>query len=253
MKTLKITIVSAIVLLLSINVSSAQNKMQAYSVHLDHVRPSMLLVYENLERELISQSKKYDSNFGWIALVSDDFDYYYVSPIKNMAQLDSNPFAALSEKMGEGELGKLFNKMDKCYDDHVNYTLILDTELSYMPDGMTQTPEGQPFRKNTLYYFTPENYEAAEALAKDFKALYALKGSKVHYRIYRSGYGADGTYFMVAIAAKNGEEYEKMSTENQTLLGEEGNQLVGRLLNLMSNMKTVTGSIRSDLSYAPEK
>ena len=250
---MKIPTLTMLLLLLLTTVSSAQEGKQAYSVHVDHVRPSMMVQYENISKELIAESKKHGANFGWIAMVTDNFDYYYVSPIENMAELDKNPFAPLSEKMGKGELGKLFDRMDKCYDDHVNYTLVLDKDLSYMPDGMTQTPEGQPYRKNTLYYIAPENYGAAEALAKDFKSLYAKKGSKVQYRVYRSGFGADGTYFMVAVAAKNAAEYETMSYENQKMLGKEGEALVGRLFNLISKTESISGSIRSDLSYHPGK
>jgi len=251
MKILRTTLWVMLVALLIPNLGFTQDTRQSYTVHLDHVKPSMIAEYERISKELIAQSKKHNSNFGWLTLVTDEFDYFYVSPIKNMAQLDGNPFAGLAEKMGAAEMGKIFSEMDKCYDDHINYVITLDKELSYMPNGITQTPEGQPFRKNTLYYVAPQNYAAAEQLAKDFKALYTKKGSKVNYRIYRSGYGSDGTYFMVAIAAKDAMEYERMDAENAQLLGAEGQQLAGRLLSLISKTKTITGAIRADLSYMP--
>jgi hypothetical protein len=253
MKTLKMTLAAMLIMLSSMTIATAQEAPQMYAVHLDHVKPAKVGEYEALGKQLITQSKTHGSNYGWLALVTDQFDYYYVSPINNMAQLDGNPFASLEKKMGSGELKKLFDKMDQCYDDHVNYTISLDKELSYAPNGLTQTPEGQPFRKNTLYYIAPKNYAAAEQLAKDFKALYTKKGSKVNYRLYRSGFGADGTYFMVAVAAKNATEYEKMAAENNQLLGEEGRKLVNRLMGLISKTNSLTGVIRSDLSYSPMK
>lgn len=251
MKTLKMTLAAMLIMLSTITI--AQEASQLYTIHLDRVKPSKIAEYEALGKQLVAQSKAHGSNFGWLALATDQFDYYFVSPLNNMAQLDGNPFAALSEKMGKGELKKLFDKMDQCYDDHLNYTIALDKELSYMPGGISQTPEGQPFRKNTLYYVAPKNYAAAEQLAKDFKALYTKKGSKVNYRVYRSGFGADGTYFMVAVAAKNAAEYEKMTAENNQLLGEEGRKLVNRLMGLISKTNSISGFIRSDLSYAPQK
>ena len=253
MKTLKMTLVATVVTLLAINVSTAQDGPQMYSVHVDHVKPSMMAEYEALGKELIEKSKTHGSNYGWLALATDEFDYYFISPINDMAQLDGNPFAELSKKMGKGELGKLFDKMDKYYDDHVNYVISLDKELSYMPEGITQTPAGQPFRKNTMYYVTPENYKAAEQLAKDFKALYTKKGSKVNYRVYRSGFGTDGTYFMIAIAAASPADYETSTAENNELLGAEGQQLYGRLMSLISDRKIISGWIRADLSFTPSK
>lgn len=238
---------------LTINISIAQDGKQMYTVHVDHVKPSMMSQYEGVCKELLAKCKEHGFEQPWLTLVTDEFDYFYVTPIENMAELDENPFANLAKKMGEKELGMLFNNMDKYYDDHVDFTIILDKELSYMPGGITQTPQGQPFRKNTFYYFNPENAKAAEQLAKDFKALYTKIGSKINYRVYRSGYGADGTYFMVAVAAASPAEYEASTATNNQLMGSEGQQLFGRLMDLISERKIVSGYVRPDLSYAPPK
>ena len=251
MKTLKMTLVAAMVTALTINFSQAQEGKQMYTVHVDHVKPSMLMEYEGVCKELLVKCNEYNFEEPWLTLVTDDFDYFYVTPIDNMAELDVNPFAALAKKMGEKELGAMFQKMDKYYEDHVDYTIVMDKDLSYMPDGMTQTPAGKPFRKNTMYYFKPEHFDAAEQLAKDFKDLFTKKGSKMHYRVYRSGYGSDGTYFMVAVAAESPAAFEAMASENDALLGEEGQQLFGRLMGLISERKIISGYVRADLSYAP--
>lgn len=253
MKNLKMKLVASLAALLFMGVTNAQDTKQLYTIHLDHVKPSKTLAYEALSKELVAKCKQYKMETGWLTLVTDDFDYFYITPIKNMAELDADPFASLSKKMGADELGKMFSKMDPFYDDHVDYTIALDKELSYMPSGITQTPAGQPYRKNTLYYVAPENYKAAEQLAKDFKALYTKVGSKVNYRVYRSSFGADGTYFMVAIAAASPAAYETATAANNQLLGAKGQELYGRLMSLISKRKIVSGWIRPDLSYTPGK
>lgn len=251
MKTLKMTLVATMFAALTINFSVAQEGKQMYTVHVDHVKPSMLMQYEGVCLELLAKCKEHNFEQPWLTLVTDEFDYFYVTPIDNMAELDDNPFAGLAEKMGEKELGMMFQKMDKYYDDHEDYTIVMDKDLSYTPDGLTQTPAGKPFRKNTMYYFKPENWAAAEQLAQDFKDLFAKKGSKMHYRVYRSGYGSDGTYFMIAVAAESPAAYETMAAENNALLGEEGQQLFGRLMGLISDRKIISGYVRGDLSYMP--
>ena len=83
--------------------------------------------------------------------------------------------------------------------------------------------------------------------------MFKKKGSKMNYRVYRSGYGADGTYFMVAVAAESAAAYETATAENNKLMGEEGQKLVSRLMGLISDRKTLSGYIRPDLSYMPSK
>jgi hypothetical protein len=63
-----------------------------------------------------------------------------------MADIDKPLFETLAEKMGADNLNDLSTRMDKCYEIEHNYMLELDKELSYMPGGITQTPEGEDYR-----------------------------------------------------------------------------------------------------------
>ncbi len=92
--------------------------------------------------------------------------------------------------------------------------------------------------------------EKAAEMAQKFKDLYAKKGVKLHYRMYRNGFGTTDDYFLVAIAAESPEAYEKLRAETNTLLGEEGAQLFGQLRNIISKVETVEGYMRPDLSYS---
>ncbi len=229
----------------------AQDKTsQSYWIHEDHVKPSMLAEYEAVCKELVAECKKHGvDETSWLTLATNDFTYAYVGPIDKMADLDENIFATLTKKMGKEAFSNLFARMDKCYSDHVDYVISLDKELSYQPSGINQMPEGQMYRNNVRYYITPENYAKANEIAKKYKKLFAEKGSKMYYRVYRSGFGANGTFFMVAIAAESPEDYERMSMENRKLLGEEGAKLNQELLAVMSKMDVMQGWMRADLSY----
>jgi hypothetical protein len=57
-----------------------------------------------------------------------------------------------------------------------------------MPDGITQTPEGENYRKFYFLYYTPENGAALREALKGVKELFASKDSKEYYRIYRTGF-----------------------------------------------------------------
>lgn len=222
-----------------------------YNVHEDYVKPSMMMEYEEIAKELVAALKKHDiSDANWIALSTNEFRYAYLSPIDNLGDMDKNYFAELEKKWGKEKLANLFKRMDKCYFDHVNYVLTLDKDLSYMPEGITQVPEGENYRENGLYYFSPENYPKAVELAKQYKELYAKKGSAFSYRIYHSGFGAKGSYMLVAMAAKDPIHFHEKMKANRELLGEDAKKLQMEMLKLMERSEMMIGWIRPELGYS---
>jgi len=248
MKNLIITLL----LLVPLMAPAQEKSTQAYSIHEDQVKPSMVAEYEMISKELIDNLKKHNiQGVNWLAASTTDFRYMFVSKIDNMADLDRPRFKELAEKMGKEALADLFDRMDKCYDKHGSYILNLDESLSYMPEGIDQNPTGQSYRQFAYWHIAPANLSAAVDLAKEIKALYAKKGSKHYYRIYRSGFGTMDSYFLVAIASKDATTFAMKDAENLELLGEEGQQIFGKALKLASKYEEVSGSIRADLSYMP--
>mgnify|MGYP003626024249 CR=1 FL=1 len=254
MRTFKITILLAAMLLV-IPFTNAQeiNNKQAYVFHTDPVFPSKMAEYETVAKKLAAESKKHNSKMGWATFQMNGNNFVYVSPIKNMAELDENGFSDLQEKMGKEAFANLFVEFDKYYNLHTDYVMILDKELSYMPTGINITPEGLNYRHNTLYHFAPKDYNKVLQVAKDFKKLYNEKGSKQYYRVYHSGFGTDGNYIMVAMASKSPADYENLRKENNELIGEEGQKLYEKLLENLLKMETMTGYMKPDLSYFPNK
>ncbi|TDQ29394.1 hypothetical protein [Zeaxanthinibacter enoshimensis] len=227
---------------------------QSFWVHEDHVKPAMVNKYENVNKKLVSELKAHNiQDEQWITTQTDDYRYLYVGQIDNMASLDRPVFASLAEKMGSDKMGSLFSEMNDYYDKHFDYVIHLDKKLTYMPEGINQTPEGQDFRKFYYVYTTPANRGKLAENFKKIKKLYQDKGSKVSYRVYRSGFGAPEDYFLVAIAAKDALSYEQQAVANRSLLGEEAKPLFDEMSQYMSGMEVVTGTMRSDLAYSPKQ
>ena len=142
--------------------------------------------------------------------------------------------------------------MDKCYDTALNYTIYLNEDLTYMPDGITQTIEGEDFREFHYVYVSPGNRSVVKEKMQAIKELYASKESKVHYRVYNSGFGTVGEYYMVAIAAKDGEHMAKKGKENQELLGEDGKNAMWDMYSNVLKYEKVEADMRPDLAYSPQ-
>ncbi|TAI49227.1 hypothetical protein [Flagellimonas allohymeniacidonis] len=255
MKTLSSWLILALLILTFTYPAYGQEKTtQMFWVHEDRVRPSMLMDYESSAKTLVDNCQKHGvETLSWITTSTDDFRYLYVSPINSMADISFEGFGPLREKMGAEAFDKMFADMDKCYTSHGDYVLTLDTELSYMPEGITQTPEGEDYRRFYYLKTTPEHVSAMAEAMKGVKNMFADKGAKTHYRVYRSGFGNMENYFMVAVAAKDGAHFETRSDENDALLGEERHAVFGKVMQYVTSMEEITGQMRPDLAYSPTK
>ncbi|WP_417195570.1 hypothetical protein [Bizionia sp.] len=252
MKTIKTITLLTIICLLTPVVLTAQN--QAYWIHADQVKPSKQTNYEQITKDFIAACKKHDlKNADWVTARTDDGMYLNIMPIANMADLDKNPLAPLMEKMGEKNFQAVFENFDTCYDNHGDYILYLMKDLSYMPNGLTTNTPEQNYRKWHYFHVTPANEQALYEKIKEIKALYEKKSSKEYYRIYRSGFGTMGTFYIASISAKDEQTYSKTSTENNSLLGNEGTKLFAEIYVLLEKYEVKSGRMRTDLSYTAKK
>jgi hypothetical protein len=255
MKAFKHLSLAALLLFAAFNTSRAQNdNRQTYHIHEDKVLPSMVGEYEAVAKELTDNVKKYNiPGMKWILTQTNDLRYLYVSPISKMADLDDDAFwDSLRGKMGAEKFTDLFNRMNKCYDVHTDYIITLDKDLSYMPGGINLTPAGQDYRRFYYMYSTPQNMAKLTEALKNVKALFQQKGSKMEYRIYRSGFGANGAFYMVAIAAKDGGDFEAMDAANNKLIGPDAEKLFGDMMKYVTRIEEVTARMRPDLAYTPK-
>jgi hypothetical protein len=253
MKKLKIMLLVMAMTVSSLCLLNAQGNanFQSYGVHEDVVLPSMVGEYESATKELVSNIDKHGiKELKWITAVTSDFRYLYLYPIANMAELDKDNFKLLADKMGADKMGALFTRMNKCYNQHSDYVLRLSKDLTYMPSGITLTPEGQNYRRFYYLRFTPQQEEGLVASLKAVKDMFQKKNSKMYYRVYRSGFGSGGDYFLVAIAGKDVLAYETMGSENDKLLGEEAGKVFGEMMKNLSKMEEIAGNMRPDLAPA---
>lgn len=251
-KILKNLLLTAILLGMASTFSIAQN--QAYWVHTDQVKPAKQADYEQVSKDFVEACKKHDlQGADWSVAHVDDGNYISIAPVENMAAFDKNPLAPLMEKMGEENFRALFARFNECYDKHGDAVIVLNSDLSYMPNGLTTNTVGQEYRKWHYLYVTPSNLAKLRAKIKDIKALYEKKGAKEHFRVYQSGFGIMDDYFLVSISAKDAQSYQNTSDETEALLGEEGKKLFGEMFVLLDKYEAKTGKMRPDLGYTAKQ
>lgn len=252
MTNLKTTILTAIVMLTANLALNAQNQM--FAIHADYVKPSMEKEYVSASKAYAEECKKHNlQNADWTMIRLDNGTYMTFETLANMAALDSDPHAPLAEKMGKENYQALMSRFNKCYDRHGSYVLTRIENLTYMPEGAMAAQEGNNYRKYHYLYVTPSTAGVVRDKLKAIKDLYAKKGSKEYFRVYRNGYGTLGEYFLVAVSAKDEQSYAMQSDANEKLLGDEIKPLMDDLFNSISRYDPVTGYIRTDLSYYAKK
>lgn len=252
MKNLKKTILFAAVLFATAFTLNAQNQM--FSIHIDYVKPSMESEYVEVSKAFVAECKKHNiQNADWTEIRFDNGTYMTFEAIPNMAALDANNFAPLVEKMGEANFKALFDRFSKCYDRHGSYIINRIESLTYMPEGALAAQEDHNYRKFHYLYVSPTTSKMIAEKMKAIKDLYIKKGSKEYYRVYHSGFGTMGEYYLVIISAKDEKSYITQSDENEKLLGEEGKKLLDDLFINISRYEPVTGYIKPTLSYITKK
>ncbi len=230
-----------------------ERRWQMYEVHEDQVKPSKVAEYEKAAKNFADKMREHNVTEGGFLMTStNNLRYMYVTPIDSLGQRDA-AMAELWEKMGQEDFGEMMSGFDGSYDRHGSYVIIMDKELCYMPGGLTQTPEGENYRKFYYVYFNPDDGRAMRDAMKGVKDLFESKKSKVHYRVYRSGYGNMDQFYMVAVAAKNPVEMAQKSMDNQALLGEDSKTVFDKMMSLAIKMEEYTGWIRPELGYTPAK
>ncbi|SDR89870.1 hypothetical protein [Gramella sp. MAR_2010_147] len=237
--------------ILAITAAAQEEKNRAFWVHEDQVKPSMMMEYEKASKDLVSACK--DNNvkdIQWSVASMDDGTYLSITPIENLSDIQDMDFNDLKEKVGEESFNKMFENFNKCYDNHGDYVTILVPSLSYMPDGLTTNTPGQDYRVWHRMDVSPANMQKLQAKMKELKSLFASKKSKMHYRIYKSGFGNVGDYYVAVISAKDAMDYDTKSVENDKLLGEEGQKLFSDMFNYVDAYSVKRGGMRPDLSYS---
>lgn len=255
MKLLKLSLLTIILLLMPLVISSQEeNGPQAYWIHEDHVKPSMTDEYEQVSKDLVAACKEHNIQDNmWLTMALNDNSYLYISPIDNMASLDENGFKTLSEKMGADKMGALFDRFNPTYNEHGDYIVYLSKNLSYMPGGISQTIEGQNYRTLYYNYVTPENNKGFVEVLKKMKAAFEKHNSKLNYRVYRSGFGVMGNYYMIAVAAESNLAAAKIGDENWNLMKDDFDPLLKEMSKYTWKMDQKRGWMREDLGYIPAK
>jgi len=232
-----------------------EQKAQAYYLLDVAVKPSMIAEYEAAAKVMVSLNAEYKATYPWYAFSVEDFHYYFVIPVENLADVDNmfNEDSELEKKMGEEKLEEIGKLFAGTYEYVHTYMIYHRPDLSYTPESPRLQPEEANYRKWIWYYIQPDKAEEYQEILKKFIPLAQSKNVSDGYNIYVGGIGMDLPAYLVAFSAKSAADQETHYERIIESLGEEAVALLQKMFSLTRELDIKTGWFRPDLSYMPKE
>jgi hypothetical protein len=232
-----------------------EQKPQLFMIYDAVVKPAMVAGFEAAVKEEMALAAEGKSPYPWRTYSSDDLHYYFLSPMKNYADIDAMDKAAeeMKKKVGEERI----KANDKAYNGTFEYIRIgfayLRTDLSYAPEKPALKPE----EANSLYwglcYVESGKEEEFEKALKEYAAAFKSKNVTLGFTTYEGGFGTDFPFYFYALSGKStAAVFSEDELAVKTVGEEKSQELWNKMLATLRKYEYKTGRYRPDLSYIPE-
>ena len=205
-----------------------------YVIHQEHAKPSKIQQYEAGAKDFAAMVQAHHDaipTFSYVVTVEPDFTYTYVAPIPNFAGVDAinAGFGPLAAQAGD-QFAALMGRWSETVTGNSEMVVAYMPELSYQPAAPRLKPEEARYAKLAFYALEPGHEEEADAIARDYAALYKAKGITTGYQLYKVVMGPDMPALVVRIPAKDPADWYAADQKAQELTGAEGQALAARAL-----------------------
>ena len=227
-------------------------KDQLFSVHKDNVKPSMVGQYEEAINDLLAAFKEHGMEIPTMrSAQTDDFTYYYLSPIENYAALDemNAKWDEFIEKIGEEKWSEMEAGFDGCYSSHKDFLIKRSGELSYHPENPRLEGKDASFIHWDWYWIEDGKESEAMEVLKEFKNLFAANNIVDLYNIWLTEMGTDIGVIVVTQVAKDAEDYYSMVEKRKELMGDEMDMLYEKFVKYVKKFEHENGTLRHDFYY----
>lgn len=257
LRKLALTVV-LLALLLPAGAAMAQGqppKGQLWALHQETVKPSMVDQYEAATKEFAAAVAKYRpaADFGYFAQASERYVYTYAAPIKDWNGVGGidQAFMAVAKGVGMDKWNDLWKRGFAPVESVREMVVFEPAGLGYQPANPRLKQEEMTFRHFDFYYVMPGHEEEADAIARDFTALFKKKNMPDGYRLYKAMSGPDLPLIAIQVGARDAADYYANDVKTRAALGDEGKALFARAFAITRRFDTFNAQLRLDLSVPP--
>ena len=233
---------------------SEEQKAQLFIIWDVVVHPSKFMEYEATMKEFVALYAKHECPYPWLAYRTNDFHYYFVMPVENLAAVDKvfkyfGKVTATAEK----ESAALMKGFGGTYESETLGMFLLRYDLSYIPEEPRVTDEEMNFIWWDFYYILPGMEKEAEEIAHEWQALNKNNGISDGWSIYVGVMWSDLPVLVVAGGAKSEADYYTQNEKNSQKFGEKLQPLMKKTMDGTRRFEQKTGTILRELSYTPKE
>jgi hypothetical protein len=233
-------------------VAQAQEQKQQLNLVYDFaVKPAMVAKFEaGVKREI-----ELGSPTTWSAFSTDDFHYYFVTPIQNYAGIDSMDKAdnEWSAKVGKEKIDALMKSYEGTFEYYKAVVIRFLPELSYAP----KMPGPKPEEGNFMHWgFASVEFGKGKEfrdVMKQWVALYDSNKIPMGWNTFVGIMGVEAPLYLWAERAKSEAQYYADDEKATKTMGEaKVTELYNKTLSVCRKFESKTGWARPELSNKPK-
>jgi hypothetical protein len=229
---------------------------QLVYIHKETARIDRIDQYNKSAKDFTQMMKDAKLDVPFIrAAQSDDFNFFYLVPIKNYADIDKLS-AAFNDMFANADKDKMNQNMKESTEatestkDEI-FKISKDLSYKFGESKLDMTKEN--FIHWDYYTIKPEFRQQVMDLAKKIKKLYEDKKIETPYTVWLADIGVDNNLIGVTSMAKDAVSFYQQMDKDNAVLGKNMQDLWNQMLPMLSHFDHKNGHTRPDLSYTRSK
>src|SRR3984893_7485292 len=152
-------------------------KPELLLIHEEVVKPAGVMAYEATSKDFMAAlaEKKFSSPaLTFTTAMTSDFHYVYAVQLDSFAALDNSmaEWARAREAVGASRWDDLERRGNETMSSYSEFVLMRRRDLSYMPANPRVSMAERRYVRWDTYYIEPTKMKEAEAIARDYVALF---------------------------------------------------------------------------------
>lgn len=216
------------------------------------VKPSMEAKFWETAKEEVAYHAKNGFPFAWQTYAGEDGHYYFVYPIKGLADIE-DLMKASKELRAKDAAGyqALSAKYVGTYESSKAMVFTFRPELSFLPENPYYPVDEMKFICLDIWSFEPEKEAEAEKYLQEMIVLTKKKGIRDAWYCLAGGLGTDQPVYVMAGPDKDHVEFLKHNADMWKLMGDEVNAPYNKSLSVCRKRESRNLWFQAELSYTP--
>jgi hypothetical protein len=230
-------------------------KPDLYVLHEETVPPAMMARYETVTKEMLgvlAEKNVTNPSIAFNTYMTSDMHYLYASRLQGgLSGLEAmyNAWMSLPDTIGKEKFKDLESRAAPTMSSYSDTIVMRRADLSYQPANPRLKLAEHLYNRLQFYYLLPGKESEAEAICKDYAALFKSKNMTDGFTIFMATMGHDLPLLIASIPAKSVADFAAMDEKTNATLGNDLRVLQARALAITRRFEIHEAWYRPDLSY----